>query len=381
MISLILTILYLAKDTVHRWFSRISSPIARVLVVYFLTLSALAALGSFVITLSVVRKELVNRGADIVVGTMSSSDGRPLYVPTQKEIDEVLDAESYVLKLVGSVSLPGGRSVHVYTYPFQRTSQMMPLLAAGRPTLLQLADSRVLPPGPGDVYMQKQCIPVVVKDLAPGHTLSRIVSNAALLVPPDMVKRVLPDRNGGTLHNIVLRVRDIQTSESITRAERYLQLLERYENALGSIVSAASLLSRMDDILSKQTQCRIALCLGICVIVGILLTALAGMEYRQNEYIYTLMKSFGIHPLMLVGAFIAENLFIVFASFTGAVVTFMYFQHFIVTEILKLEVHSLSLQDIMPEIRLISFSLLGCVLLSAVPIFAAANREIGRVLK
>ena len=42
--SLILTILYLAKDTLHRWCARISSPVARVLVVFFLTLAALACL-------------------------------------------------------------------------------------------------------------------------------------------------------------------------------------------------------------------------------------------------------------------------------------------------------------------------------------------------
>ena len=67
MISLILTILYLARDTVHRWFTRVSSPIARILVVYFLTLSALAALGSYVISLNVVRDEIIKRGGDMVV--------------------------------------------------------------------------------------------------------------------------------------------------------------------------------------------------------------------------------------------------------------------------------------------------------------------------
>lgn len=133
--------------------------------------------------------------------------------------------------------------------------------------------------------------------------------------------------------------------------------------------------------LSKQTQCRLAFCLGISGIVGILLTALAGMEYRQNEYIYTLMKSFGIHPLLLVGAFITENIIIVGLSFVGAVVTFMYCQQMIVEEILKLGSYSLALQEIMPEIRLIACTLLGCIVVSSLPIMAAANREIGRVLK
>ena len=122
-------------------------------------------------------------------------------------------------------------------------------------------------------------------------------------------------------------------------------------------------------------------CLGISCIVGILLTALAGMEYRQNKYIYTLMKSFGIHPLLLVGAFIIENIVIVGASFAGAIATFMYFQRMIVTQIMKLGNYTLSLQDITSEILLISYTLLGCILVSSIPIAVAANRQIGRVLK
>ena len=48
--SLILTRLYLLKDTLHRWCSRISSPLARVLVVFFLTLAALSGMGSYAIS-------------------------------------------------------------------------------------------------------------------------------------------------------------------------------------------------------------------------------------------------------------------------------------------------------------------------------------------
>ena len=59
------------------------------------------------------------------------------------------------------------------------------------------------------------------------------------------------------------------------------------------------------------------------VIVGILLTALASMEFRQNEYVYTLMKSFGVRPVLLIMAFIVENAFLIGVSFAGAVWAFM----------------------------------------------------------
>ena len=136
----------------------------------------------------------------------------------------------------------------------------------------------------------------------------------------------------------------------------------------------------MDIILSNQTQCRATFCLGIVFIVGILLTALAGMEYRQNEFIYTLMKSFGINPLLLVASFIVENLILVAVSFGAAILVFMKAQRIIVAQF-KLGQYSLTIQEIMPEIQLISATLLLCIFVSAIPITVAANRQIGRVLK
>ena len=180
---------------------------------------------------------------------------------------------------------------------------------------------------------------------------------------------------------MLLQVNNLENAESLNRVCRYLTRLKKYEGLEGSVSSAAALLEEMDIILSNQTQCRAAFCLGIVAIVGILLTALAGMEYRQNEFIYTLMKSFGINSLLLVGAFIIENLLLIAISFAAAIVTFMYSQKIIVTQFFKMGQYTLSLEEILPEIQLISITLLFCVLVSAIPITVAANRQIGRVLK
>ena len=190
-------------------------------------------------------------------------------------------------------------------------------------------------------------------------------------------------RTGANLRYIrmLFQVQELENAESLHRVTRVLERFKRFENLEGSISSAAPLLEEMDIILGNQNQCRAAFCLGIVVIVGILLTALAGMEYRQNEFIYTLMKSFGINPLLLVGTFIVENLVLVSISFGAAIATFMYSQKIIVTQFFKMGQYMLELQEIMPEIRLISFTLLFCVLVSAIPIVVAANRQIGRVLK
>lgn len=94
--SLILTALYLAKDTLNRWVSRISSPLARVLVVFFLSLCALCFLGSYVITAKALRDKIRTQGGDLVHLMIFSGPGTNSFaIPTQQEMEDLLDVDSW----------------------------------------------------------------------------------------------------------------------------------------------------------------------------------------------------------------------------------------------------------------------------------------------
>lgn len=377
--SLILTVLYLAKDTVHRWLTRLSSPLARVLVVFFLSLSALCALGSYAISTKIVRDKIREQGGDLVVVTMLNTGDAPSSLPSAREISELLDADSFAVQLVATAKVGEHRSVPVYTYDFRRSEQFFPILApSGGPTVVEGPEDS-LPPGPANALVNRDRYEVFVRRLPDSHLLLRLARGPALLIQPEQLPPTV-DLSSAT-HALLLRLRHVGSAEDLRQVEAYFRRFLQWEGKQGTVESASRLMGEMDRVLSKQTQCRLAFCLGISGIVGILLTALAGMEYRQNEYIYTLMKSFGIHPLLLVAAFIVENILIVGAAFAAAVAAFMYFQKVIVVQVLKLGGYSLAYGEIMPEVELIALTLLGCILLSSLPIFAAAHREIGRVLK
>ncbi len=380
MISLILTVLYLAKDTVHRWFSRLSSPLARILVVFFLSLCALCFLGTYVISAKVVRDRIRDQGGDLVQLLASEREGQPVSLPSRAELRTLYDVDSLSMRQIGTMKPLKGSPVPVLTYDFNCSDVLLPLLAGnGTPTLIQPEGSR-RPPGPATFYLNNEPVEVFVRTLPQKHLVLRFCSQqGAIVVQPDsayaaeappissrrLIARVPVDEGVGTLRQVV----------------SYLETFMRLEGAQASVISALTLMQEMDIILGNQNQCRLAFCLGITCIVGILLTALAGMEYRQNEYIYTLMKSFGIHPFLLVGTFLVENMLLVGLSFVAAVATFMHFQSIIVAQFFKMGSYSLSLAEIMPELQLIALSLLVCVLVSSIPIIVAAHRDIGRVLK
>ena len=381
--SLILTALYLAKDTLNRWVSRISSPLARVLVVFFLSLCALCFLGSYVITAKALRDKIRTQGGDLVQMMIFSTPGsNGTALPTEQELSDLLDVDSLAVRSVGSAMIEH-RSVSIFTYDFQRAPQFAPLLSpSAGPCLLCPRDKPHFQPGPRDVTLAGETTTrtLMVRHLAPEHLLMRLMPEGCILIPPEMAESLSPNR-GGSMQRIITRVRNLEGAKSLTRIETYFENMLRLEGAQGHVISASRMLKEMDVVLSNQTQCRAAFCIGIVSIVGILLTALAGMEYRQNEYIYTLMKSFGIHPAMLVGAFLVENLLLIGLSFAGAVVAFMKSQEIIVSQFFKMGHYSLKLEEIMPEIQLIAAMLLICIAVSSIPIIAAANREIGRVLK
>ena len=380
--SLILTLLYLAKDTVNRWLTRLSSPVARVLVVFFLSLCALCFLGSYVVSAKIVRTQIMNMGGDLVTVTLLNSDEHASALPGAGEIKELFGADSYCLRLCGSAFIEDPRkSFQVATYDFWRVGQMFPLMAeSGCPTLL-LPEGSEVPMGPLTVSMQRMSVDVFVRHLPADNMLFRLFRHGIIVVQPETLAQLGGGRISSNFSFLVLRVPDLKGPEDLKRVEQYFRRLGKLDGVQMNTSSVADLLREMDNVLDRQVQCRAAFCLGIGCIVGILLTALSGMEYRQNEYIYTLMKSFGIHPLLLVLAFLVENTLLVAFSFLAAVAVFMQSQHYIISQFFKLGRYTLSLNEIMPEIRLIAAALAVCVLISSFPIILATNREIGRVLK
>ena len=376
--SLILTVLYLAKDTIHRWMARVSSPLARVLVVFFLTLAALCGMGSYAISAKIVKDKIMTRGGDTVVISTSATTEQPHAYPSAAELRQLVNCESFILQMAGTAQDESGRMMPVYTFDFGRIGQFRPLLNEGLAPTVLINSQNKQHGAPTTLTIRREKYTVGARKLPPQHLLNRIISQRALIVPP----QYLPQTNATSVsHTILLKLNNFQTAEDIRRVEHYFNNYLRLDDNQFHIVSAAPIMDELEDALSKQVQCRLAFCLGISVIVGILLTALAGIEYRQNEYIYTLMKSFGIRPMLLVTAFITENLILVGASAAAALIVFMEAQNYIVLNLLKLGNYSITLPEIMTELHLIAATLLACVFVSAVPVFFAANRDIGRVLK
>lgn len=380
--SLILTILYLAKDTLNRWATRISSPLARILVVFFLSMCSLCFMANYVLSSKMIMDRITEEGGNIIninVQTNSSSD--PLRLPGDAIfLKEKLHCEGLTLwRTPGFVKAKGNAQIPVMCYELAHRKSVLSLLPreSNGVVLLFSSQNRIgFKPGLETVEIQNVHYDVQCRMIPENHLLNKLYGNGVLLVPADNTMFELSRASA----QMILKAERMNFRE-ITHIEQYFKDFFRLENAQAYVMTASGLLKKMEIMQSNQNECRAGFSLGIGIIVGILLTALASMEYRQNEYIYTLMKSFGIRPAMLVGAFIAENIFLVSIAYAGAIQAFMFSQDIVLREFFKLGHYRLTLGEILPDIRLLGIALAVSVFVSAIPIVMAARREIGRVLQ
>lgn len=376
--SLILTLLYLFKDTLHRWKERPASPLSRVLVSFFLSLCALSFLANYVLSTKLLQDEIRQSGGDLIIAYDVNPDGKPpLETLLQQNLSRLHPCNVLALKQVASATM-GKSNYPIAEYGIAAYSQLKELPIDRHPRLLLFGPKQELEQeGPRTVQMNQFSFPIHARHLPEHHVLGKVFPQGLIIVPAGTFSSQ-GLQNGTTIY--IIQAAEM-TSALISGIENTLTNLVRLDQRFTSIRSTAPILRRLDILMGNQAECRAAFSIGIAVIVGILLTALASMEFQQNEYVYTLMKSFGVRPVFLVLNFIMENIFLVGGAFIAAVVCFMKTQKIVLGEFFKLQNTSLSLQDIMPDLTLLGISLFICVLVSSIPIIISANRQIGKVLK
>lgn len=378
--SLILTLLYLSKDTLHRWKERPASPLSRVLVSFFLSLCALSFLANYVLSTKLLQDEIRQSGGDLVIAYDVNPDGKPpLETLLQQNLPRLHPCNVLALKQVASATM-GKSNYQIVEYGIAAYDQLKELPIGRHPRLLLFGLKQELEQeGPRTIQMNQFSFPIHARHLPEHHVLGKVFPQGLILVPEGTFSsQGLRSGSGTTIY--IIQAAEM-TSALISGIENTLNNLVRLDQRFTSIRSTAPILRRLDVLMGNQAECRAAFSIGIAVIVGILLTALASMEFQQNEYVYTLMKSFGVRPVFLVLNFILENIFLVGGAFIAAVACFMKTQKIVLGEFFKLQNTSLSLQDIMPDLTLLAISLLICVLVSSIPIIISANRQIGKVLK
>jgi hypothetical protein len=328
--------------------------------------------------------EIRRQGGDLIVMSDLEDGTTPSKVDMIREgLPELVDAQLLILADVGQGDIDGNK-MPIVEYSDHTLSALSDLPMEKNPYLVLSPKDSTCRPGPVTMKVgyrdeDSYYFPLVCRRMPEDSMLSRVYSRGVVLVP---------EGASGTQNNNVTTVNrrylvrvSTMNYENVHKVQQTFSNLSRLDSSFSTVLGSARSLEKLDIILGNQTECRAGFSIGIAVIVGILLTALASMEFRQNEYVYTLMKSFGVNPFLLVMTFIGENFVLVGMAFVASIIFFLQTQKIVLGEFFKLRNATLTFGEIEPEVALLGGALIVCVLISTIPIAVSAYREIGRVLK
>lgn len=371
--SALLILLYLLRDTLHRWLIRCSSPVARFLVVFFLSFCGLVFLSSYVLSVEMLQKQIARTGGNLLVaaellppGSVHGS-GHGLLIPRPHEYEFHVFHEPYAVGVVENQPYP------LVEY-MPDAAGLFPLIRhnglffhsdragckAGMPIDVEIDAHR----------LQAVCLPCV-------PLFSILYPNGALFFPYGALPQVWGD---GFVRKYVLKFPH-PNYRMIERWDNILSAIAKWDKKHISTVDSKQLLQELANLERSQYHFRVGVSAGIAFILCILLTAVSSLEFRHNEYVYALMGSFGVSRLTLFFTFVAENLVLVALGFSSALLCVWCSRDYLTSELYRLPELKLSLRALENDIRTFCLAFAICIPVSCLPILAAVCRPIGKILK
>lgn len=369
----LLILLYLARDTLCRWLMRISSPLSRMLVVFFLSFCGLVFLAGYVISLKVLRGRIQENGGDLVVATDYVS-GQKSMAPRGREVlpPAVGGDRCYLFRDAFAFAKADN---HLYTLAEYPLSLTVPL--AGASPLRLLPVSPCEGELPVEVALDGHKLPATTLPENKAAFLRRVYPGGAVFIPPDTLPQIWA---GGYIRRHVVQVGEVSV-QNLTRWESLLRLLSQLDQTNSNVLSGAGMMDSLQQLEGSQQCFRLGATLGISVIICCLLTSISTLEYRQNEYVYALIGSFGISRALLLGTFLAENTVLTALGFCAALAALQGVLPYITHVLYRSPQTLLELAELREDITLFCLAFLVCIAVSGLPILAAVRKPIGNVLK
>lgn len=375
--SLILIILYLCKDTLNRWWTRPSSPLARFLVVGFLSLSTLIFLSNYILSAKILESEIGRNGGNLIVFTDNyfsdkavNAEYSNIFPQKSPDYDCLIFNELFAYAKIGQENYP------IVEYPEHSCAVFakMKEIDSGIYVLPRTPIEGIFPI---EIMLEAHTIHGVTLPQKYSELLTKIYQSGAIFVPEGSATSL---KNQGYIKKYIISLHELNP-EKIQKIETALNNIIKLDKRSSHIQSSKNLLKELEKIRQNQFSYRCGISLGISLIVGILLTSISSMEFKENEYVYALMNSFGVSRVLLILTFIAENAVIAFLALGVAIATLLRIQPIITKELFKKSGIEVSLYELSFDIQIIATALIVCVLISTIPIIFSAYRPIGRVLK
>jgi ABC-type antimicrobial peptide transport system permease subunit len=202
-------------------------------------------------------------------------------------------------------------------------------------------------------------------------------SKAILLVPAEMLEVALVSSHTR------LQILNPLPNVSPTYLESLIRLYAAAEDKDYQLYSAQKILTEIDNIARRQELARIILAFGFALIMSLILGSLSLLEFRQELYLFALLRSFGVKPINLFIHYILETLLITLSGFMAA----LWISHKLIPSILEKQKQTtqlsipFSMESInQSDLYILLISLVAGVFISSLPILPGLRKPAGLLL-
>ncbi len=366
---------YLLRDTLHRWRQRLSSPLSRILVVFTLSLFGLLFLSSYAFSIHVLNDKITNTGIDLIIASEFVQQNQTLSHDGPSIIAEIPDeCEVYIFYELFLNAKVDNKSYQIVEY----TPKLTGLLPKRDYAIYVLPEKPVKYSGITDIEIEKHKIQGRLLEESEAGFLRKLYRGGAVFIPSGASP--ISAFSYGMMRKYVLRIPQANV-DKVTRWEEVLSLISRLDERNMVVISGKAMLEEMEQLKAVQMEFRIGIVLGSCCVICILLTSISGMDFRQNEYVYALMGSFGINRFILFLTFLSENTILVFGGFSCALLCLNNTGQYLIARLYRLNDYVFSLDVLHDDIMIFFFFFIICIFISSMPILPAIFRPIGKILK
>ncbi len=212
--------------------------------------------------------------------------------------------------------------------------------------------------------------------LPPSDEFKNMQSNRELLIAP--LKRIAPLLQKGFVRQIQLRVASLNSMRKVHKITEALQILEKRRM---NIRSSIKILEKIESIREVQRYVLIAAAIGSALVLGLTCGALAWMEFREDRYLLSLIRSFGVGRLPLLIHSVMENCAIAVAGVLLGLGLIQFATSSINLSSVGMQWLSSIKWAALPEIRWLILGAFCGGLLSCIPIGIGLRKPLGLVLK
>lgn len=374
MISWILTVSYLSKDTWKRWLEQPGSVLARSVVTIIMVALSILMLVGYRLQIEKLRAQVEEFGLDnlLVVETLTPED-LEVGIPSERFRSLNRWGELFTVKrMLASARSGAAGSASVMAYDDSDIPGLLPYLRFGREVFVL---SRKMPQGlVVDYDVDGEEFRAVA--LTPEDSVSQVVQGDTLFAPESRLREFA--NRGFSMVYYLERDQHAPTIADLTEAiDRQVKIDGR---GRVDVRSAELLRRKLESLEERQEKIRFWLALIMGSALALIYGVLSILEFRQSMYVSALLRSFGVSELLLGWRTVIENALIV-NVITFGVISIIYLRHEEIFRAFQVEGIDKAVLYWGSETGWILLAANLGIIISCLPVFWALRKPVGTVLE